>query len=121
MVEDFRADPMPSVEGEGNAKGRWQRAWDAYVKAVEPAVEPAGRWFATRITEDMVGFWLMWHLEGGFEGLQRLGMSRSAIYRRIARFRKVFGAHPDVFSFPGVSIDLDEYLSKTSKAGPEDS
>lgn len=58
-----------------------------------------------------MGFWLIWHLEGGFDGLQRLGMSRSAIYRRVASFRRVFGAYPDEFRFPGVTIDLPAYLA----------
>ncbi len=58
-----------------------------------------------------MGFWLLWHLQGGFEGLQHLGMSRSAIYRRIASFRRTFGAHPDEFPFPGVTIDLPTYLA----------
>lgn len=119
-MTDFRSDPMPSAEGHGEARSRWQRAWDAYVSVVTPAIEPAGRWIAGRITEDLVGFWLMWHLEGGFEGLQRLGRSRSAIYRRIKTFRRVFGQHPDTFQFPGVTIDLDEYLRGTAKP-PQDS
>jgi hypothetical protein len=62
-------------------------------------------------TEELVGFWLMWHLEGGFEGLQRLGMSRSAIYRRVSAFRRMFGAHPDEFTLPGVSLDVETYLA----------
>jgi hypothetical protein len=116
-VSDFRTDPMPSVEGQGNAQSGWRRAWDAYSstvnRAARPAAEPAARWIATRTTEDMVGFWLIWHLEGGFEGLQRLGMSRSAIYRRISRFRKIFGEHPDVYRFPGVTVDVEAYLRGT--------
>jgi hypothetical protein len=31
-------------------------------------LEPSARWIAGRLTEDLVGFWLIWHLEGGFEG-----------------------------------------------------
>ena len=34
---------------------------------------------------DLFGFWLLWHLEGGFEGLERLGMNRATIYRKINR------------------------------------
>ena len=58
---------------------------------------------------DLYGFWLCWHLEGGFEGLRRVGMSRSAIYRRIRLFRRAFNAHPDEFQMPGVSIDLEAF------------
>ena len=122
-VSDYRSDPMPSAEGHGRARGRWQRAWDAYTKAlgpvVEPAVLPAARWLATRRVEGLVGFWLLWHLEGGFGGLERLGMSRSSIYRRIATFRSSFGVHPDEYEMPGVSIDLEEYLRRTRRADAE--
>lgn len=115
-MTDFRSSPMPSSEGRGIARNRWQRAWDAYVEALKPASEPVARWVAGRVTEDLVGFWLIWHLEGGFEGLQRLGWSRSAIYRRISAFRKYFRVHPDEYEMPGVSIDLDAYLAGTQQA-----
>ena len=53
----------------------------------------------TRVQTDplrgQAGFWLLWHVEGGFEGLQRIGMSRSSIYRRISAFRKLMEVHPD--------------------------
>jgi hypothetical protein len=52
---------------------------------------------------------VMWHLEGGFDGLRKLGMSRSAIYRRINGFRSAFGEHPDEATFPGITIDLAVY------------
>ena len=112
-MADYRSDRMPSPEGQGLARSRWSRAWDAYAGAVNrtPVVQSATRWLAGRKVEDLVGFWLLWHLEGGFEGLQRVGMSRSAIYRRVAAFRSAFGVHPDEFVFPGVAIDLDAYLS----------
>jgi hypothetical protein len=112
---DFRSQRMPSPEGYGNAQSRWRSAWDAYARTVErvatPAIEPAARRLAGRMTTDTMGFWLMWHLEGGFEGLQRLGMSRSGIYRRINTFRKITGSHPDEFELPGVTIDVEEYLT----------
>ena len=113
-MTDFRSDRMPTPEGHGIARGNWRKAWDAYARAVnrvlEPVIDPAARKIAGEMTADVVGFWLMWHLEGGFEGLQRLGMSRSGIYRRIANFRRIFKVHPDEFQFPGVSIDLESYL-----------
>lgn len=125
MATDFRSDPMPTPEGKGLARGRWQRAWDAYAntvkKAATPAVEPAAQWMAGRMIQELVGFWLLWQLEGGFEGLQRLGYSRSAIYRRISAFRQHFGAHPDEFQFPGVSIDVAEYLAGAGRhVGPRE-
>jgi len=110
---DFRAERMPSPEGQGYARANFRRAWEAYTKALEPVSEPVARWAAVRWTEDLLGFWLMWHLEGGFEGLQRLGMSRSAVYRRISSFRRVFHEHPDVYRMPGVTLDLEAYLAAT--------
>ena len=117
-MTDFRSDRMPTPEGHGIARSNWRKAWDAYVRGVnrtvtpvfEPVLDPAARKIAGKLTSDAVGFWLMWHLEGGFEGLQRVGMSRSGIYRRIGNFRRIFKAHPDEFEFPGVSIDLEKYL-----------
>jgi len=102
---------MPSPEGHGNAR----KAWEAYSRTVtrlaEPAVRPFAFWVAGKIVEDLAGFWLLWHLEGGYEGMERLGMSRSAAYRRINSFRKHFGVHPDDYEFPGVTIDLPVYLA----------
>ena len=117
-MADFRAQRMPSPEGNGNAASRRRQAWDSYSRtvnrvagpALRPVIEPVALKIAGRMVEDLVGFWLLWQVEGGFEGLQKLGMSRSAVYRRIASFRKHFGAHPDDFAFPGVTIDLEAYL-----------
>ena len=108
-VADFRSDRMPSPEGKGIAR----RAWDAYVAGVEkvagPAIQPLARKAAVPVMLDLMGFWLAWHLEGGFEGLQRLGMSRASIYRRISLFRRTLGVHPDEFKYPGVKIDIKAY------------
>jgi hypothetical protein len=113
-MTDFRSQRMPTPEGHGNAAGRWRQAWDTYSRTVNRVVEPFAAPHATniasRLVEDQVGFWLMWHLEGGFEGLQRMGMSRSAIYRRVNAFRKRWGVHPDDFAMPGVTIDVDAYV-----------
>jgi hypothetical protein len=106
---------MESPEG----KGRARRAWDAYASAVNKAaapVEPFTRKAAVPVMTDLAGFWLLWHVEGGFEGSQRLGMSRSSIYRRISLFRKLLGVHPDEYEMPGVKLDLTKY--QTTPATP---
>ena len=59
----------------------------------------------------VVGFWLLWRLEGGFEGLERMGMARTTIYRKIKFFRTITGKHPDEYEIPGVRIDLDKFLA----------
>lgn len=116
-MADFRSERMPSPEGKGIAR----RAWDAYAnavtKATRPYVEPFARKAAVPVMMDLAGFWLLWHVEGGFEGLLRLGMSRASIYRRIRLFRKLLGVHPDEYQMPGVKLNLTKY--QTTPAAPD--
>ncbi|MDQ3672415.1 MAG: hypothetical protein M3364_08290 [Actinomycetota bacterium] len=106
---DFRSERMESPEGRGIAR----RAWEAYAGAVNkvslPVLTPLVRMYAAGSITDLIGFWAVWHLEGGFEGLQAMGMSRASIYRRIKLFRIAFGAHPDEFEMPGIKLDLDDF------------
>jgi hypothetical protein len=117
MTEDFRSQRMPSPEGQGKAKSRLERAWDGYAKGVNkvvgPVTAPLTKSVGSAAAVDLMGFWLCWQTEGGFEGLQRMGMSRSAIYRRIGLFRKLMGIHPDEYQMPGVTIDVAAYLAGT--------
>jgi hypothetical protein len=96
---------MESPEGRGIAR----RAWEGYVGAVKPVLRPLVTRYAAGSIVDLIGFWAVWHLEGGFEGLQRMGMSRASIYRRIKLFRIAFGAHPDEFVMPGIKLDLVDF------------
>jgi hypothetical protein len=104
---------MATPEG----KGRARRAWDAYVGVVgrtvypplAPFLKPALEPIASQIIEDMIGFWVMWHLYGGFAGLENFGMHKSTIWRKVARFRKFTGQHPDEFEMPGITIDPRAY------------
>lgn len=100
-MPDFRSDPSESPEGKGIAR----RAWDAYVDALRPVSDPIAQIVGRKITEDLVGFWVMWHLCGGFEGLERYGMHKSTIWRKVAKFRTVTGKHPDEYRFAGITID----------------
>ncbi len=103
-MTDFRSERMESPEGKGIAR----RAWDAYAGAVErsPVTQTIARKMAIPVATDMVGFWVLWHLEGGFEGMRRIGMSRATIYRRIKTFRMLLGVHPDEFEMPGITLDV---------------
>ena len=105
---------MASPEGKGIAR----RAWEAYEKRARamPGVDTLARKLATPFAFDLTGFWLLWHLEGGFEGLLRLGMSRSSIYRRISLFRRIVGVHPDEYQMPGVTLDLKTYAKKSAES-----
>lgn len=104
---------MDSPEGEGRAK----RAWNVYVKTVDRHTPPIVRRgaeelvkpIARQAVEDAIGFWVIWHLYGGFEGLEEFGLHKSTIWRKIARFRNMTGEHPDVFRMPGVTIDPAAY------------
>lgn len=120
-MADFRADRMPSPEGEGRAKSALESAWDTYYAANKSVNEPLlsafpglknlMRGYVNSTLFDLMGFWVMWQLVGGFEGMQKnLGMSRSSVYRRISQFRGVFGEHPDIYEFPGLKVDVDAFV-----------
>lgn len=110
---------MDSQEGLGIA----YRAWRKYVDLVGKGTKkvPATYWdrvlrpYGIRTATDMMGFWLAWHLHGGFEGLLQMGMPRRTIYRHISRFREVTGVHPDEFTLDGVTIDVEAYLKGSGK------
>ncbi len=111
---------MPSAEGQGRAKA----AWDAYArtsnKVLGPAVEllagPAIKSYSAAMVSDLIGFWVLWQLEGGFEGLRRIGMSRASIYRKTSSFRKLFGVHPDEFELPGLTLSVEGYRAGAEEA-----
>jgi hypothetical protein len=110
-VEDFRSDKMETREGGSVAK----RAWDSYVKAVNkrpiPVIEPIARRFSVNKAVDLMGFWVAWHLHGGFEGLRKIGMAERTIFRQVAWFRMAYGEHPDTFRFPGIKLDREAYFA----------
>lgn len=123
-MTDFRSDPMPSAEGRGRARA----AWDAYARTtnrvlapvLEPLAGPAIKSYSAGAVSDLIGFWVMWHLYGGFDGLRELGMSRASIFRKVSTFRKIFKVHPDEFELPGVSLDVAVYQHSLSDAGGGD-
>jgi len=110
-MRDFRSERMASPEGRGLARRAWTAYADTVTRVGGPAIEPLAKRMAAPAAVDLIGFWLVWHLHGGFEGLRQLGMSRASIYRRIKLFRTSYGAHPDEYELPGVRIDLAEYFA----------
>ncbi|MCW2753747.1 MAG: hypothetical protein JWQ32_1158 [Marmoricola sp.] len=110
---------MPTSEGQGIARTAWLAYVGAVNKVTGPAIMkvagPAVTQIAAGQIVDLVGFWVVWHLHGGFEGLQDLGMSRASIFRKIAKFRRVFHVHPDEFTLEGVTLDVEAYLKAYSK------
>lgn len=113
-MTDFRSNRMPSNEGRGLAR----RAWDGYeswarkniVPITRPAFEPLARRYSANKVTELVGFWVLWHAYGGYQGLvETLGMPPTTIYRKVKSFRVVFGSHPDEFEFKGLSLDLKKW------------
>jgi hypothetical protein len=111
---DFRSDRMDSPEGRGIARARWEASPDGRAGKAggDPALGRITRRLAAPTMLDLAGFWVMWHLRGGFEGLQAMGLSRSSIYRRVSSFRKATGMHPDEYVFPGIKLDLKAYQER---------
>jgi hypothetical protein len=116
MMKDYRSNRMATAEGLGNARGAFEEAASGLVSSQRsPLLRRVARRFAAPMAMDSAGFWLLWHLEGGFDGLLGLGMSRASIYRRVRDFREVFGMHPDEYAMPGVTLDLEAYVSASVK------
>jgi hypothetical protein len=129
---DYRSEKMESREGKGIALER-RRRWDetipdhvrelldddrghrSSVKRLigEDAAEEFWKQVAADAKEraDLRGFWLSWHLAGGFEALQGAGWNRATIFRKVRRFREVFGAHPDEYQFSWIKLDLKKAWS----------
>lgn len=113
---DFRGQKMPSREGLGLAWGRYKDAVNRLSQAgLLPGITEASEKLARETVLARAGFWLVWQLEGGFDGMRRLGMSEATIYRKIKTFRETFGMHPDEYRFPGVTVDVEAYLRESSQ------
>jgi hypothetical protein len=114
---DYRSEKMDSTEGLGRARQRWDRFHSArdphfldLLKDTQSDLdtlpdevrdEMAG---AVAERSELVGFWIAWQLAGGFENLERGGWNRSTIYRKLRRFRSVFGVHPDTARFSWLKV-----------------
>ncbi|QXC59114.1 hypothetical protein KSP35_11880 [Aquihabitans sp. G128] len=73
-------------------------------------LDPIAQMWARKMTGDLIGFWVLWHAFGGFEGLEKnYGMHRSTIWRKVAKFRMVLHAHPDEYVLPGITIDTESF------------
>lgn len=132
-MADFRSERMPSPEGEGRAKDALEEAWERFyatnqkvnkpLYAALPFVKSLLRGYTASNVFDLFGFWVAWRLVGGFEGMQReFGMSRSSLFRRIALFRRVFGEHPDIYEFPGITVDPAAFaVGMAARKPPTDS
>ncbi|MGD9702503.1 MAG: hypothetical protein AB7Q42_09710 [Acidimicrobiia bacterium] len=116
MSDDLRSSRMPSVEGRGFARSAWQAYERKMRDVLDPMLDPMAKRYGASVVNELLGFWLLWHLHGGFEGIESLGMGRTTIFRKIKRFRQLFGVHPDEYVMPGVTIDLDIYKAGAAEA-----
>lgn len=103
---DYRSARMPSAEGRGNAKDAVDRLLESHPEWGEWAERiPFARQMGVKFSISSLGFWLVWHGTGGFEGLRRIGMPETTIWRYVKNFREGFGVHPDEFEMAGVNLD----------------
>jgi hypothetical protein len=120
---DFRTDPSDTIEGRGIARARWDRFMDRDLYDImdseewedveeytpleelpEDVREELAEWARER--SELLGFWVAWHLAGGFERLEDGGWHRATIFRKVHRFREVLGEHPDSYKCPWIKLDL---------------
>lgn len=109
---------MVTAEGRGLARGRWRAFQTSLPKDVQQAAygssfgEALDAEMQARLAKqareraELIGFWIAWHEAGGFENLEASGWHRTTIFRKVRRFRDYFGAHPDEYEFPWVTLDL---------------
>ena len=61
-------------------------------------LEPLAKEISGRVVQRMVGFWVMWHLAGGFDGLIATGwLSRTAVYRSRGEFHRIMKVEVENF------------------------
>lgn len=121
MTTETTSEPLVERDSRGRSREGLGLAWARYRDAVnrlsQAGLLPGFTEAAEKITREHVlsqlGFWLVWQLEGGFEGMRRVGMSEATIYRKIKAFRQTFGKHPDEMVYPGVTVDVEAYLRGT--------
>jgi hypothetical protein len=119
---DFRAEKSDSVEGVGKAADRWF----AYIDTLdEDVLAEAFPMSAVDVEEypdfkrddiaadameqsELIGFWVVWHLAGGFAALEEGGWHRATIFRKIRRFRARYGAHPDEYTFSFIRLGCEK-------------
>ena len=72
---------------------------------------------------ELIGFWVAWHLAGGFDALERGGWHRATIFRKVRRFRSRYGTHPDEYVFPWITLDLEKAWAERhlppTRSGPQ--
>ncbi len=128
MAPDYRDQKMATLEGHGIAASLWEEFLDDEIEGLAEQAQERGRFkaaqprleywpedirdeVATQVREEaeLLGFWLAWHLAGGFRQLEQSGWHRATIFRKVRQFRDAYGAHPDETDFPWLTLDLRSY------------
>jgi hypothetical protein len=120
---DFRAEKSDSVEGAGKAARRLGSYLDsldedtlaeAFPMQQLDRIEEYDEFVRDDIAADameqaeLIGFWVAWHMGGGFSALEEGGWHRATLFRKIRRFRTRYGAHPDEYVFPFIRLDCEK-------------
>lgn len=77
----------------------------AYRQVVEAALQPVTQGIAAQTVTRLAGFWVMWNLFGGYDGLRAQGWERTNIWRNRKEFRAVFGVEVEDF-LPKQTADI---------------
>ncbi|HUI05063.1 MAG TPA: hypothetical protein VLZ77_16100, partial [Acidimicrobiales bacterium] len=93
---DFRTDKSDSVEGGGKAAARWYAyhgALDEDVVAEAFPMQALDKHYPDFVRDDiaedameqseLIGFWVAWHMAGGFAALEEGGWHRATIFRKV--------------------------------------
>ena len=122
---DFRSDKSESAEGGRVAVSRWAgyhykldqdivaQAFSTPAQSMEdldPEIRDALAGDALERSE-LIGFWVAWHLAGGFDNLERGGWHRANLPQDPS-LPATYGAHPDEFAFTWIQLDLDAAWSE---------
>ena len=128
---------MDSPEGRGVARRRWfgflaglprdfldATGWldSSNAETLRRIASPAQRReisSGAKEYSELIGFWVAWHVAGGFDQLEEAGWHRATIFRKIKRFRDTYGVHPDEYEFPWLTIDHDLVWHDTALAWAE--
>jgi hypothetical protein len=116
-VVDFRSRRSSSVEGSANAL-RARQLQIMRRGGMDGDLDPVRALRGAGWSDDLLGFWVLWHLAGGFEALVELGWHPTTVWRKIRRFRMLTGEHPDDLRFAGVTIDVDRFWASIVEPPP---
>jgi hypothetical protein len=113
---DFRARRSSSPEGSGRAHRAVEDLHAERRRFHEPDIDVAITIASSGLDHELIGFWAMWHLVGGFDALVRFGMHPATVWRKVRRFRTVTGQHPDDCEFDGIEIDATGFLDAIERS-----